>query len=250
MACTFWYFCGVMEEQLIQQAISHIHAFFLAARLNKKKWYREIKTNDELFYSFFAIRRRMIQPKNYVIHEAAGFHEKNMKPEVLRDYESLKMALAHNGDLKKFHTENSKILYPIDSLLEEYNINHLHLDRSRYQVFFITEGHDIFIVNICKHFERNRTGYSKNSLLEIVNNNWPDKREKRHYVIDKNGLTEKYMSAAAWQKVSQFYEWIRIMTTSVDDISRYELAFIDNRIFTVNEISSTETINAMPVFEV
>ena len=238
------------EEQLIQQAISHVHAFFWAAKLNKKKWYREIKNNDELFYSFFVLRRRMIQPKNYVIHEAANLYEKNLKPEVLRDYQSLKMALSQNGDLKKFHTENSKIIYPIDSLLEEYNINHLHLDRSRYQVFFITEGNEIFMVNICKHFERNRTGYSKNSLLEIVDKNWADKGIKKYYSVDKNRLTEKYASAYAWKKVSQLYEWLRMAAKSMDDSDLYELAFIDNKAFMINKINPKQTIDTIPTFEV
>jgi hypothetical protein len=238
-----------MEEQLIQQAVSHVHAFFFSAKLNKKKWYREIKNNDDLFYSFFVLRRRMIQPKNYVIHEAPGLYEKNIKPEVLRDYQSLKDALTLNGDLKKFHTENSKIIYPIDSLLEEYNINHLHLDRSRYQVFFMTDGNDIFMINICKHFERNRTGYSKNSLLEIVNKNWPDKRDKRYYAIDKNRLTEKYASAYAWEKVSQFYSWLRSAEKSVDDINKYELTFIGNQAFIVNEINSKNTLATILPFE-
>ena len=238
-----------MEEQLIRQAVSHVHAFFFAAKLNKKKWYREIKNNDELFYAFFILRRRMIQPKNYVIHEAKDLHEKNMKPEVLRDYQALKIALAHSGDLKKFHTENSKIIYPIDSLLEEYNINHLHLDRSRYQVFFMTEGNNIFMVNICKHFERNRTGYSKNSLLEIVDKNWPEKRKKNHYPID-NRLTEKYASAAAWEKVSQLDEWLRTTAKSLDDTNPSELVFMDNQVFMVLEINSKKTVDTVLPFDV
>lgn len=237
------------EEQLIQQAVSYIHAFFFAAKVNKKKWYREIKDNDDLFYAFFVLRRRMIQPKNYVIHEAAGLYEKNIKPEVWRDYQSLKNALTQKGDLKKFHTENSKIIYPIDGLLEEYNINHLHLDRSRYQVFFMVEGNDIFMINICKHFERNRTSYSKNSLLDIVAKNWPGKKERKYGRTDKNRLTEKYASAYAWEKVSQFHEWLQSAAISVDDITEYELAFTDDHTFIFREVGSKSIMPTALPFE-
>lgn len=239
-----------MRELLLQQTENHIHSFFHAAKLQRKKWYKEIQNLDELLYAFFVIRRRMVQPKNYQIHESKKIKDSNLKPELTRDYQSLKKAFLEKGDLKKFHTENSKVLSPIDSLLEEWNINHLHIDRARYQIFFLAEKKEIFIINICKHFERNRTDYSKNSLLEIIKENWPIKFQKQA-LKKPDKISDKYKSAYGWQRVEEFYSWLD-EAISVIEKSEFspEMIFIDNETFIICDIKSKIQIPDTRFFEV
>lgn len=200
---------STMNDELLSQAAAHVRRFFSDARLTNKKWYREIADDEVWLYAFFVIRRRMMQPKHYVVHESGRLREAFVKPEVLRDYESLKRAWTEKGDLKKFHTENSKILYPIDGLLEDRGINHLHLDRSRYQVYFRTEGREIYVLHIVKHFGRGHTGYSKENLLRIMEESWPGRfgvSGLKNLRPDK--ASPLYPSRYGWHEVQRFRHWL------------------------------------------
>lgn len=198
-----------MKDDYLRQASVHAQQFFRDARLHNKKWYREI-THDELWlYAFFVVRRRMMQPKHYTVHESTRLGEMGWKPEVLRDYGYLKTAWAEKGDLKKFHTENSKILYPIDGLLEDWGINHLHLDRARHQVFFRTEGRDIYVLNVMGHVGRGHTGYSKEGLLHIMEENWPGRFQASSLKNIRPDLASpQYPSRYGWHRVEGFRRWV------------------------------------------
>lgn len=191
----------------------------------------------------------MIQPGKYTLHEAALITKKDMKPEAIREYGYLKNALAENGDLKKYHTENSKILFPIDGLLERWNINHLHIDRSRFQVFFLQEGNELFIVNVCKHFERNGTDYHKTALLKIIEQNWPDKLAaswpQRH-----PKASNTFPSSYGWTKVDQLDKWLDGAIAVIEkEEGLHEIVFIDNARFVLRKANGTSDDNLM-VFEV
>lgn len=233
-----------MKEKFLKEAEKHIHHFFHVAKLHRKKWYREINSRDELIYAFFVIRRRMIQPKHYAIYESNKIVEKVIKPEVYREYELLKKLWVEKGNLKKFHTENSKILAPLDGLLEQWDINHLHLNRSRYQVFFMTEETNIYIINICKHFDRNRTNYHTSNLLEILQENWPEK----YHSLKNNKFSHSKKSFYGQQKVSEFYNWLHEMADVIEkNNAEAELVFVENEFFS---IQSEPTLENMTLFTV
>lgn len=221
-----------MDDIYLQQAVRHVQRFFTDARLHKKKWFREISVDDVWLYAFFTLRRRMLQPKRYVVHESARLREAFVKPEVLRDYQALKTAWIEKGDLKKFHTENSKILYPIDGLLEDWGINHLHLDRARYQVYFRTEGHEIFVLHIVKHFGRGHTGYSKDNLLRILEESWPGRFSAsalKH--IRPDLASPQYPSRYGWHEVERFHRWLEEQVALLSASGEGELCFEENEYF-------------------
>lgn len=198
-----------MEEVFLSQIVASVHGFFAEARLNRKKWYKEINRTDVLLYSFFVIRRRMLQSKRYKVHESREFEGVILKPEVQRDYDVLKKAWAEKGDLKKFHTENSKILNPIDGLLEDWGINHLHLDRGRHQIFFMEREREIFSVKIVKHFERSHTAYSKEHLLRIIDENWPHLLRKSELrIAAPDSIHKNYPSRYGWHKTDLLHHWV------------------------------------------
>lgn len=212
-----------MQQKWTEQVEQHMLTFFRNAKLDHRKWFRELATPEEKWYAYFVVRRRMIQPKNYILHESKHLAEKELKPEIKRAYEDLKFALQTKGDLKKFHTENSKILAPLDGLLEKYNINHLHIDRSRYQVFFITERKHIFLINVVQHFGRSRTEYNKEALLKIVTENWPEKKQNKTAFLPN----EKLASAYGWEKVTALRQWL----SSLEAFGDGDILCIENDCF-------------------
>lgn len=220
-----------MKETYTQQAVQHIRQFFTEARLHKKKWFREIDETDVWLYAFFVLRRRMLQPKRYTVHESARLLDAAIKPEVLRDYHGLKTAWAEKGDLKKFHTENSKILYPIDGLLEDWGINHLHLDRARYQVFFRVEDLEIYVLHIVTHFGRGHMGYSKENLLRILEESWPGRFHASTLKNIRPDLASpRYPSRYGWHEVDRFHTWLDVQL-ALPAQSPPRLAWVDNEAF-------------------
>jgi len=256
-----------MEEDFFEGSVTFAWQFFADAKLHRKKWYKEINRPDVLLYSFFVIRRRMLQPKHYVVHESREFDDVIFKPEVLRDYDMLKKAWAEKGDLKKFHTENSKILNPIDGLLEDWGINHLHLDRGRYQIFFMENEGEIYAVKIVKHFERSRTSYSKENLLRIVRENWPHMLRKSELrIASPNDIHKIYPSRYGWHKVAELRQWISHAGAALSELSvrrdiarrlsvpegelAFEMQFSDNEKFTLREKKSGAPVTEIKPFEV
>lgn len=229
-----------MNDVYLQQAVQHVQRFFTDARLHKKKWFREIGTADVWLYAFFTVRRRMLQPKRYTVHESARLHEAFVKPEVLRDYQALKTAWSQKGDLKKFHTENSKILHPIDGLLEDWGINHLHLDRARYQVYFRTEGHEIFVLHIVKHFGRGHTGYSKENLLRIMEESWPGRFSVSTLKNIRPDLASpQYPGRFGWHETERFRRWLEEQAVLVPASVTAELVFEENEYFVLKHGGTT-----------
>lgn len=220
-----------MEPALMNDAAALMRDFFVAAKLSNKSWYKKLASNDEVCYAFFTVRRRMIQAKKYIVHESNKINIEKLKPEAARDYLLLKQMWETKGDLKKFHTENSKILFPIDGLLENYGINHLHIDRSRFQVFFVEKDGEIFVLNICSHFGKSRMSYHKESLLETLRHNWPspetEPKSKRHPKAEGN-----YVSSYGWHKTDTFKKWLSAAEKAADS-QHLTLLFEENEHFMV-----------------
>lgn len=219
-----------MNEEIKLAASNSIHQFFRDAKLNNKKWLREIPDFETLVYAFFTIRRRMIQAKKYTVSETAELADSFLKPDILREYENLKHALRTGGDLKKFHTENSKILYPIDGLLEDYGINHLHLSRARFQVFFVEEKDDILILKVCKHFAKNQTAFSKQHLIDLLAQYRPEmavNTKYRNWEVGHPRKTELYRSNYGWLKSDDFCNWLKSITEN--QTGNYRCEMLENR---------------------
>lgn len=190
-----------MFENRLNITPEEIHHFFEACRLTRKKWYREIPDTEHLVYAYFVITRRMIQPAAYEVSETESCLASFLPAEVIREYHELKTALSQGGDLKKYHTQNSRILYPVDGLLEDWNINHLHLQKGKYQVYFVAEENRILMLKVVKHFARHHTSYSKTKLLEIWENHRGEKPVKNplnlKYLNDPR-ISSQYPSAFGW----------------------------------------------------
>lgn len=233
-----------MKDEYLRQASAHVQQFFTDARLHKKKWYREIKHADVWLYAFFVIRRRMLQPKHYTVHESSHLVAAHIKPEALRDYQALKTAWTQKGDLKKFHTENSKILYPIDGLLEDWGINHLHLDRARQQIFFRTEGLDIYVIHIVTHFGRGHMGYSKGNLLRILEESWPGRFSASTLKNIRPDLaSSQYPSRYGWHQVEAFHRWLE-ECLALPAEGPLNLIWVDNEAFQL--LDKTGTMLGVP----
>jgi hypothetical protein len=190
--------------------VSEMRRFFHACNLQRKKWYRELADDDALIYAYFVLRRRMLQPAHFVLRESEEQKRSLLKPEVKIAYERLKAVLQNGGDLKPYHTQNSRILYPCDGLLEMHGINHLHLLRGKYQVYFFSEGTSVFIIKVVTHFARHHTGYSKNSLLAILKNAIPDYDFRMPWLQSHSAdprLTERYASPYGWYMVDAHKKW-------------------------------------------
>lgn len=175
--------------------------FFQECNLQRKKWYREIRDTDTLAYAYFVIRRRMIQPAKYALTESEEQRASFLKPEAEKEYTKLKEALENGADLKKYHTQNSRILYPCDGLLEKYGINHLHLLRGKFQVYFFADGHSVFIIRVVTHFARHRTDYSKKPLLDILGRHIPDYMDRMPWLLSHARdprLNERRCSPYGW----------------------------------------------------
>lgn len=185
----------------------------------------------------------MIQPKIYTVIESRECAEAVLKPEAARDYAELKKAWAQKGDLKKFHIENSKILYPPDGLLESTGINHLHLDRARLQVFFLERDRHIHVIKIVKHFERNRMSHSKENLLHVLRENWPDLPLQPPPAIGfPERLTQKYAGRYGWGQYEELLRWLagtEALLPGSGGGEPFGLAFEDNERFTVRAADGT-----------
>ncbi len=181
--------------------------FFNACNLQRKKWYRELADDDTLAYAYFVIRRRMLQPAHFVLTESEEQKRSLLKPEVKIAYERLKAVLQNGGDLKPYHTQNSRILYPCDGLLEMHGINHLHLLRGKYQVYFFSEGTSVFIIKVVTHFARHHTDFSKIPLLNILEKSIPDYYSRMPWLQSHSAdvrLTERFASPYGWFMVDEW----------------------------------------------
>lgn len=235
-----------MNEEIKLAASNSIHQFFRDAKLNNKKWLREIPDFETLVYAFFTIRRRMIQAKKYTVSETAELADSFLKPDILREYENLKHALSTGGDLKKFHTENSKILYPIDGLLEDYGINHLHLSRARFQVFFVEEKEEILILKVCKHFAKNQTAFSKQHLIDLLAQYRPEMAVNGKYRKINTAHPRKtvlYPSSYGWDKSDDFCNWLKSIPES--QAGNYRCENHENRILVM--WSEKEELGQYPI---
>lgn len=190
-----------------QVTVEQMHRFFHDCNLQRKKGYREITDEDTLAYAYFVLRRRMIQPAGYRLSESEEQRLSFMKPDVKKAYEKWKEDLQTGADLKAYHTQNSRILYPCDGLLEKHGINHVHLLRGKYQVYFFVQADAVFIIKVVTHFAKHHTHYSKQGLLEILKRHLPDAEAgmpwMKSHAADPR-LNERYASPYGWYMVDEW----------------------------------------------
>ncbi len=149
----------------------------------------------------------MIQPDRYLLTESPEQAASFLKPEAEKQYGELKETLKNAGELKKYHTQNSRILYPCDGMLEKHGINHLHLLRGKYQVYFFRKDTSIFIIKVVTHFARHHTDYSKKPLLDILGRHIPDHESKMPWLQSHKQdlrLNERYPSPYGWYMTDEW----------------------------------------------
>lgn len=147
-------------------------------RIMTEKGWKDVQ-RDKAVYQFFNMEKRLITRRPRQIKKSREF---SCPMEYEKTLHKLEERIRKGEDLTPYMSREVKQSQKTDLLLCDWGVYHFHLSedhdydgfmvRSDYQVFAYVTETTVYMIQIYKH--KSKDLYSKQELLRIIYNNWPD----------------------------------------------------------------------------
>lgn len=139
------------------------------------------KDGENLWYEFFNLQKKSIRPQKRIVHYAKEF---TCPPEVNSGLKLLVRKFENGDDVSPHLSKTSTSPSNFDGLLYDWGIYHFHLGemidnqtrrvkRTGPVLFAKIDNENVYCINIYSHGKNVQQPWSKQEMLKIIHNNWP-----------------------------------------------------------------------------
>lgn len=139
------------------------------------------KKGEDLWYDFFNIQRKSIKPQKRAVHYSKEF---TCPPEVELGLKLLVQKFENGDDVSLHLSKSAALPSEFDGLLYDWGIHHFHLgkaidnqtgciERTGPVLFAKIDKENVYCINIYNHGKNVQRPWSKQEMLKIIHNNWP-----------------------------------------------------------------------------
>lgn len=139
------------------------------------------KDGEDLWYDFFNLQKKSVRPQKRTVHYSKEF----VCPSEVKLGLKLLVHKFENGDDVSLHlSKDASSQSKFDGLLYDWGIYHFHLGetinnqtgrikRTGPVLFAKIDNENVYCINIYSHGKNVQQPWTKQNLLKIIHNNWP-----------------------------------------------------------------------------
>ena len=139
------------------------------------------KNGEDLWYEYLNMQKKSVRPQKRVVHYSKEF---TCPPEVELGLKLLERKFENGDDVSLHLSKDATSPSEFDGLLYDWGIYHFHLgevidnqtgriERTGPVLFAKVDNENVYCINIYNHGKNVQQPWSKQEMLRIIHNNWP-----------------------------------------------------------------------------
>ena len=139
------------------------------------------KSGEELWYDFFNLQKKSVRPQKRTVHYSKEFA---CPSEVELGLKLLVQKFENGEDVSQHLSKDAASPSEFDGLLYDWGIYHFHLgkmidhhtgriERTGPVLFAKIDNENVYCINVYSHGKNVQQPWTKQDLLKIIHNNWP-----------------------------------------------------------------------------